>query len=69
MSVDTAIGLRVHSLMWQNGITQAQVGRLLGIDQSAVSRKLRGKTPWKVSELVAVAGLLHVPPADLMDAA
>ena len=38
----------------------------LGIDQAAVSRRLRGRTEWKVSELLTVAGLLGIHPLELI---
>lgn len=41
--------------------TQAQLGEVLGLAQSAVSRRLNGAVEWNVSELLAIAEFLGVP--------
>jgi transcriptional regulator with XRE-family HTH domain len=52
--------------MTRHDITQAQLADLLGISQVAVSKRLRGVVPISVAELLHVAQLLHVTPADLL---
>lgn len=37
-----------------NGQTQADLARFLNLDQSGVSMKLRGKTPWSLREYFEV---------------
>lgn len=60
------IGEKIHQLMWRRKCTQAALGELLGIDQGSVSKRLRGKTTWSASEVLAVAAWLDVPITDLM---
>lgn len=47
-------------------IRQQQLADALGISQAAVSRRLRGLSPFAVDELVTVARLLGLPAADLL---
>jgi transcriptional regulator with XRE-family HTH domain len=66
LGVDELIGERVHAAMWRARITQTQLARELGLDQAAVNRRLRGRTPWKVSDVVIAARALGVSVEDLM---
>lgn len=68
-SIDTAIGERVHRLMWIQQVNQTHLATALNLDPAAISRRLRGRTAWKVSELLAAAKLLQVDVTDLMPAA
>lgn len=63
---NTIIGERVHTHMWRSGRTQKQLSALLGVTQGAVSNRLRGKTMWSASEILAVAAWIDVPVTDLM---
>ncbi len=63
--MDAIIGRRVHHMMWDRKITQTALAGVLGLQQSALSRKLRGERGWSSDELVAVAGTLHTNVADL----
>ncbi|MUL68988.1 helix-turn-helix transcriptional regulator, partial [Mycobacterium sp. CBMA311] len=60
------IGEEIHRLMWREGLTQKQLGQLLGVDQGSVSKRLRGKTDWTAIELLVTAEWLGVSPADLL---
>lgn len=53
--VDFVIGENVHRLMWRNQDTQKSIGQMLGLTQSALSLKLRGKRPWFASEIDQLA--------------
>lgn len=75
---DAVIGERVHLLMWPDRTkTQQRLAELLGIDQAAVSKRLRGKTKWSAIEIAMTASwlgvdtceLLAVPPAGFEPAA
>lgn len=46
--------------------TQTSLGRALGMSQVAVSDRYRGRTPWTLNEVEAVARLLQVPAAELL---
>lgn len=55
-SFDEQLGEAIHQVMWRRKITQTEfAARVLGITQSALSQKLRGKRPFLAGELVAVA--------------
>jgi transcriptional regulator with XRE-family HTH domain len=59
-AIDAAIGERVHTLMWRVKVPQTELAAELGIDQSALSRRLRGRTSWKATELLYIAERLNV---------
>lgn len=61
MENEQEIGANVRAEMSRHGVTQAAVAERLGLPQSAVSKRLRGMTPWSASELAKVAELLGVP--------
>lgn len=55
-SFDERLGEAIHQVMWRRKITQTEfAARVLGITQSALSQKLRGKRPFLAEELAAVA--------------
>jgi transcriptional regulator with XRE-family HTH domain len=56
----------VRDAMSQRRVSQTVLGRSLGMSQTAVSRRLMGEVPFDVVELVAIAGLLHVPLSSLL---
>lgn len=58
IDIDAFIGRRVHQLMWDQKLTQTKVGELLGMDQSSVAKRLRGKLGWSASLLVETARVL-----------
>ena len=63
---DEIIGERVHQVMWRLKISQTEMAGKLGLDQSSVSNKLRGKRPFFARELVHVAEILNVSITDLL---
>ncbi len=66
-SVDDAfIGRRVHQLMWDAHMTQTELGAALGMDQSTVAKRLRGKVGWPAALLVRIAPVLNTTVAYLV---
>lgn len=63
---DVLIGERIHTEMWRARVPQTQLAQALGLDQAAVSRRLRGRTAWKASEVRRAAALLGVTVASLL---
>lgn len=45
----------IKTLMEQRSITQEELGRLVGLAQPAVSKRLSGERRWQVDELVALS--------------
>ena len=67
--IDRAIGGRVAWYVRYSGdkrLTQAELGRHLGVDQTAVSKKLKGDRPFSLRELYTLAKLLGRPVTDLV---
>ena len=56
---NAAIGERVHRMLWRHKVTNTAASKAIGIDQSALSKKLRGERPWYAHELVGIAQLLN----------
>lgn len=62
---DTVSG-EVKALMGRHGVSQTQLANWLGINQTAVSARLRGRTRWNLPEIERVAEGFAVHPAVLM---
>lgn len=56
----------VRALLARRQISGKQLATHLGLSQFAVSRRLRGETPFSVDELAATAEWLGVPVASLL---
>lgn len=55
MTIDAEIGKSLHLMMWERGITQERLARRLGVTQATVSRKIKGRAPWTLTEIYTVA--------------
>ncbi|WP_029926311.1 helix-turn-helix domain-containing protein, partial [Nocardia otitidiscaviarum] len=60
---DEFIGERVHAVMWRLKMSQTDLAKKLGITQTALSHKLRGKRPFYAREIGAISRALGVNPA------
>jgi len=58
----------IRALMRQRDVSQTDLARELGLTQSAVSDRLRGRTPLREPELRAIADFLAVPVEQLLEA-
>jgi transcriptional regulator with XRE-family HTH domain len=56
----------VRALMGRHRITQRDLAVWMGLNQTAISARLRGATEWKVSEIERVADGFGVHPSELM---
>ena len=63
---DAEVGRHVHMLMWDRQVKQAELATRLGIQQSALSKKLRGHRPWSVDELLTTSRFLNTTVAYLV---
>ena len=61
------VGANVRAEMARRRISQTSIADEVGMTQSAISRRLRGVTPFDVSTLALVAACLNVPVASLID--
>lgn len=66
MTVDQKVGRKVHTLMWDQHLTNRAMAVRLGLDESTFSRKLRGGRKWSLDELLEVAAILDVTPEELL---
>jgi len=66
MTINQAIGEKVHTLMWRQGVTQERMAVELGVTQAAISKKVRGKRPFSVEELLRTAVLLRTSISELL---
>lgn len=65
MDLDREIGKRVHQLMWDRQITQTAFAAVIGMDQSSVAKRLRGKLGWSAAQVKQAANALHTSVAYL----
>jgi transcriptional regulator with XRE-family HTH domain len=56
--LDVQIGRRAHQLMWDRQMTQTAFAARVGMDQSSVAKRLRGKLGWSAAHLVQAATVL-----------
>ncbi len=66
LDYDAFVGRRVHQLMWDQKMTQTAFGERIGMDQSLVAKRLRGKVGWGVQNLVDAAKILNTTVAYLV---
>lgn len=66
VSLDMAVGERVHQLMWRAKISQTTFAPKLGLSQAGLSKKLRGERSWSLDEVVAVARIFEISLSDLL---
>jgi len=60
------VSSEIKALMGRHGVNQTMLAAWLGVNQTAVSARLRGVTEWKVTEIDRVAEGFAVHPAELM---
>lgn len=65
-TTDVELGRSIHYAMWDRQVTQVQLAARLDIDQSTLSKKLRGRIIWTVADLLSVAAALHVDPSTFL---
>lgn len=66
MTLDQRISQEVRALMGRYNVSQMRLAEWLGLNQTAVSARLRGSTDWKARDIERVAEGFAVHPAQLM---
>jgi len=66
VDLDEQIGRRVHQVMWDRRMTQTAFAAHIGMDQSSVAKRLRGKLGWGAVHLVQAATVLGTSVAYLV---
>ncbi len=59
-------GHRIKEFRDRKQLTQGQLGKLTGIDQSAISRIERGERDIQLSQLISIAKAMEVKPSALV---
>lgn len=65
MDTNHTIGANVRAEMSRQAVSQSAVAAALDLPQSAISKRLRGQTPFTAADLGRVADLLGIPVARL----
>ena len=65
INLDAEIGRRAHRLMWDRHVTQVEFGKIIGMDQSAVAKRFRGKLGWSATQVKTAADALETTVAYL----
>lgn len=66
--LDAEIGEVIRLELWRKRVPSTRLAEALDLDNAAISRRLRGLTAWKVSDVLAAALLLGVGVVDLLPA-
>lgn len=60
------VAAEVRAWMARRGVRQETLATQMGLSQSALSMRLRGRTRWTINDLAAVSEALDVPVATLL---
>lgn len=60
------VSSEVRALMGRYAVSQARLAQWMGLHQTALSKRLRGETEWKLAEVAMIADAFGVHPAALM---
>lgn len=60
------VAAEVRALMGRHNVTQTQLAEVLQVAQPAISKRLRGKTPFDANEIGVLAQFFNVNPAELL---
>lgn len=64
---DSVVAAEVRATVARHGrVKQKQIADAFGQDENWVSRRMNGKTPWSIGELVQLATLFRCELADLL---
>jgi hypothetical protein len=66
LTLDQRISQEVRALMGRYNVSQMRLAEWLGLNQTAVSARLNGRTDWKARDIERVAEGFAVHPAQLM---
>lgn len=66
MTTDEYVGRRINDLLWSTRVTQTQLAEALELDQSTLSKKIRGRRRWTAREIVVTSGILGVIATDIL---
>lgn len=58
-SIDVQVGKRIHTLMWDQRIKNKEIAELLGLDPTAVGKKLRAEQKFSIEQLSVIAPRLR----------
>lgn len=65
LEFEKAVAANVRARAAARQIPQSQLAEILGLGQAAISRRMRGESPWQLRELSQIAPVLGCSPSDL----
>jgi transcriptional regulator with XRE-family HTH domain len=65
--IQETIGPEVRAEIGRQDISAEKLAKALGWDVSRLRRRLKGKVPWSVEEVEAIASILDVPRSQFLD--
>jgi transcriptional regulator with XRE-family HTH domain len=63
-----AVAAEIRALMGRHEVSQERLGQAINVGQTGLSRRLRGKVPFDLDELLAIADHFDVPAGSLIPA-
>lgn len=66
MTLDTMVGETIHMELWRRGTPAAALAPVVGVSQSVMSKKLRGRVKWSLEEIYRASRFLEIPVTDLL---
>lgn len=66
MTLDTMVGETIHMELWRRGKPASELAPVIGVSQSVMSKKLRGKVKWSLEEIYKASRFLGIPVVEIM---
>lgn len=60
------VGETIHMELWRRGTPAAALAPVVGVSQSVMSKKLRGRVKWSLEEIYRASRFLDIPVTDLL---
>ena len=65
--MESVVSWNVRMLLTAHDLSQSALAKAMGVQRSAMSKKLAGSTTWSLADLVRAAEFLGTTPQSLMD--
>ena len=64
-TADECVGMTVNQYLFELRLTKTQLGKILGVPQPSVSKRIAGQVAWSAQDLILAADWLGVALTDL----
>ena len=58
---------KLRELMRDEGITQAELAKAIGLSERSISLKMNGMIYWRQNEIIDAAQILHIPVGEISE--